>query len=128
MITVRQSSNEILLEMNCSQVMLAEGAKIEATTSTGWTPLFYAVCTQNVEVVRVSYELYEAPQGQESLQALLVGGANIEALDTRRNTPLYYAVRSQNVELVKVRGELREIPVIASSTGSARRRCEDRCY
>ena len=34
--------------------MLAEGAKIEASTSTGWTPLFYAVCTKNVAVVKVT--------------------------------------------------------------------------
>ena len=56
MIRVRHSSSQFLTEENFWQVVIAEGAKIEAATTTGWTPLFYAVVTRNVEVVRVSHD------------------------------------------------------------------------
>ena len=58
------------------QILLTAGAKVNARTDSGYTPLHYA-----------------ALNSEESVQALLAAGAKITARSVRGETPLHYAAK-----------------------------------
>lgn len=125
-------SNATLLHIACgkgklstSQWLIENGADINALGNDNITPLFYAILSQNIEIVKLLVEsgadlnasmkdkgndsatlLFFAIDSQniEIVKLLVDSGADINKASLRDNdnvTPLYLAVDLENIEIVK---------------------------
>jgi hypothetical protein len=101
------------------ELLLKNGADIEATRSDGWTPLFWAANNGRVDVAKILLDkgagveatdktgwtplFWAANTGHVDMINLLVEkGADIEAADINEETPLSAAVISGNIDAVKL--------------------------
>ena len=84
------------------QALIRKGADIEAKDETGLTPLYYAVLSEQVDMIRVRHSSSQFLTEENFWQVVIAEGAKIEAATTTGWTPLFYAVVTRNVEVVRV--------------------------
>jgi len=112
------------------QLLLDNGANLEATGMSGWTPLLYAAYYGHAAVVRQLLDKGADPNCQSSYwetplmraadaghaiiaRLLLDGGANLRTKDLSRQTALHHAAKSGHAECVAALLERRDVKIEA---------------
>ena len=96
--------------MWCSQVLVDNGANIEAVNTFGMTPLHTAAMGSHVEPAKVVNAMSDFVTLVAHVQLLINYGANITAVDHQGAQPLHRAIRLGHANIAKVMSHRALIP------------------